>query len=132
MKKLLAVVLSLFVVSSMTFAKPIAKLDFATMSKADTQFLFKDGAKVATLDKAEMKKTNGKYGWWGALAGAGTGLYGYLGYSMSSHSFSWRRLGGAMFSGAVAGAVLPTPTAMAWTARSHATMFGGFASGWFF
>ncbi len=132
MKKLLAIMLSLFVVSSMAFAKPTAQLDFATMNKADTQFLFQDGAKVATLDKAEMKETNGKHGWWGAIAGAGIGLYGYLGYSISSHSFSISRLGGAMLSGAVAGAVLPTPTAMMWTARSHAAMFGGFTSGWFF
>ncbi len=132
MKKLLAIMLSLFMISSMAFAKPANELDFATMNKADSQFLFQDDAKVVTLDKSEMKKTNGKYGWWGALAGAVTGMYGYLGYSISSHSFSFKRLDGAMLSGAAAGVVMPTPTAMMWTARSHAAMFGGFTSGWFF
>ena len=69
MKKLLAIMLSLFVVSSMVFAKPTAQLDFATMNKADTQFLFQDGAKVATLGKAEMKETEGEF-WpifWGVV-----------------------------------------------------------------
>ena len=61
MKKLLAIMLSLFVVSSMAFAKPTAQLDFATMNKANTQFLFQNGAKVATLGKAEMKETEGKW-----------------------------------------------------------------------
>jgi hypothetical protein len=132
MKKLLAMVLSLVVVSSVAFAKPTSEVDFATMNKADSQFLFQSDAKVVTLDNAEMKKTNGKYGWWGALAGAGTGAYGYIGYSMSSHSFSWSGLGRSVVAGAASGLVMPTPSAVMWTARSHAAMFGGFTSGLFY
>ncbi len=40
MKKLLAMILSLFVVSSIAFAKSTEKLDFAMINKTDTQFLF--------------------------------------------------------------------------------------------
>ena len=63
MRKLLAVMLSLFMVSTLAFAKPTTQLEFATMSKADSQFLFKDGAKVVALDKTEMKSTEGKWFW---------------------------------------------------------------------
>ena len=63
MRKLLAVVLSLFVVSTLAFAKPTTQLEFAIMSKADSQFLFKDGAKAVALDNVEMKSTEGKWFW---------------------------------------------------------------------
>ncbi len=61
MKKLLAIMLSLVMVSTLALAKPTTQLGFATMSKADSQFLFKDGAKAVALDKAEMKETEGKF-----------------------------------------------------------------------
>ena len=48
-------------VSSVAFAKPTETLDFATMSKTDSQFLFQDGAKVAVLDNTEMEETEGKW-----------------------------------------------------------------------
>ncbi len=68
MKKLLAVFVSLFVVSSVAFAKPSVESDFATMSKADSQFLFQEGAKVASLDQAELKSTEGE-GFLGGVIG---------------------------------------------------------------
>ena len=61
MRKLLAVMLSLFVVSTLAFAKPTTQLEFATLSKADSQFLFKDSAKAVALDNAEMKETKGEF-----------------------------------------------------------------------
>ena len=63
MRKLLVVMLSLFMVSTLAFAKPTTQLEFATLSKADSQFLFKDSAKAVALDNAEMKETKGEWGW---------------------------------------------------------------------
>ncbi len=62
MKNILVVVLSLFVVSSVAFAKPSVELDMAAMSKADSQFLFQEGVKVVALGNDEMKSTEGEFG----------------------------------------------------------------------
>ena len=74
MKKILVVVVSLLAVSSVAFAKPSVESDIATISKADSQFLFQDGVKVVALGNDEMKSTQGEFGsyiWgvtlWGAL-----------------------------------------------------------------
>ncbi len=97
MKKLLAVFVSLFVVSSVAFAKPSVESDFATMSKADSQFIFQDGAKVATLDQAEMKKTDGEF--WPIFWGLTLYTVSYLNAPSygdkiySGHPYSNRRWG---------------------------------------
>ena len=103
MKKLLAVFLSLFVVSSVAFAKPSVESDFATMSKADSQFLFQEGAKVASLDQAEMKKTEGEWVSFAVGGLMGAGNYLYHTYYKRDTRFSWRGLGTATAFGVVGG-----------------------------
>jgi len=100
MGKVSSIVLGLSIVSSTIFANPVNKLEFATMNKADSQFLFKDNANVVTLDKSEMKNTEGE-GIWGAWAGAAIYLSWYTGdYFGSGHWHgSWGGFGAAVGSG---------------------------------
>ena len=64
MKKLLLGVLVFFAMSNFAFAKDTT---FATISKTDTQFLFKDkNIKVIALNENELKNTKGAWGWWSA------------------------------------------------------------------
>ena len=131
MKKLLLIIASLFLVSTMASANSIQN-DFVNLNKSDSNFLFKADTKVISLNNMEMKNTKGQYGFWGAIAGASSGAYGYIGHSMSSQNFSYGGLAGSMIAGAGAGLVLPTPSAMSWAATSHAAIFGGFLSGFFY
>ena len=88
MRKLLAIMLSLVMVSALAFAKPATQLEFTTMNKADSQFLFKDGAKAFALDKAEMEKTKGE-GWFLPLVWR-IGSYGFrLAYHEAHHTFKF-------------------------------------------
>jgi len=100
MKRILSIVLGLFVVSSVAFAKPVADSEFITMSKADSQFLFQEGAKVTTLDKSEMKETEGEGivgAWWGAAIYTGWVLGDYE--RTGSWHGSWGGFGGAVGAG---------------------------------
>ena len=57
MKKLMIMIVSLFVVSSIAFANPTNQID---MSKTDSQFLFNGNATTTTLNNSEMMTTEGK------------------------------------------------------------------------
>jgi len=120
--------------SQATYAVEVSKVhnpakQMVTMSKADTLDMLKEAgiepSKIKMLDNGEMVQTEGQYGWWGAIAGAAGGAYGYLGYSMGNHSFSWLGLGATMAGGAVRGFATPTPTAVTYAISSHAAMAGG-------
>jgi len=104
-----------------------------TMSKADTQKMLSeagiDASRVSVLDKGEMVKTEGEYSWWGALAGAAGGAYGYIGHSAGKGEFSWRGLGTTMAVGAGMGLITPSWTAARYMATSHRAMVSGFAGG---
>jgi len=139
MKKLfMTLIASMLLLSSTTYAVEMsnshAPKQMMTMSKADTQKMLSeagiDASRVSVLDKGEMVKTEGQYGWWGALAGAAYGAYGYIGHSLGSGHFSVSQLGVYTAGGAAAGIVSPTPTALAFIHRSHALMFGGAVGGY--
>jgi len=123
------------IVALMSFMLLFGSVSYANgLAKQDAELLFGNNVKasqVMAIGKSEMSKTEGKYGWWGALAGAASGAYGYIGYSMSSHDFSWRGFGASVAGGAAAGVFLPTPTAIGFARNAHAAMFGGFIRGWF-
>ncbi len=127
MRKLLVIMLSLFVVSSVAFAKPTAQLDFATINKADTQFLFQDGAKVATLDKAEMKETEGKW-FWNVIGGIAGGYASGLGYLIGAgDNFTAHGFESAFGTGFIGGFLLPGKS----IGSAIATTSVAFATGWF-
>ena len=63
MKKIMLMIASIFMVSSVAFASPTQQMDFASMNKADSQFLFNGKANVITLNNVEMVKTEGEWGW---------------------------------------------------------------------
>ena len=131
MKKFLAIILSLFVVSSMAFAKPTNQLDFATLSKADSQFLFQDSAKVVTLDKAEMKQTEGEWVWnvIGGIAGGYASGLGYLigaGDDFTAHGFE-----SAFGSGFIGGFLSPGRGIGGAIATTSVAFVTGWFSGWY-
>jgi len=136
MKKILMTLMaSMLLLSSTTYATETVNhkthmVQKQSMTKQDMQAMFATNkVKVNALDNGEMAKTEGEYGWWGAFAGAASGAYGYLGYAMGSHRFSWTGLGGAVTAGTIRGVLTPTPTAVAWTMGSHAGMAGGYSAG---
>lgn len=100
MGKVSSIVIGLSIFSSATFANPVNKIYFATINKADSQFLFKDNAKVIALDKSDMKNTEGE-GIQGAWAGGAIYLAWYTGdYFGSGHWHgSWGGFGGAVGAG---------------------------------
>ena len=127
MKKLLAMVLSLFVVSSVAFAKPASEVDFATMNKADSQFLFQSDARVVTLDNAEMAETEGEWAW-NVFSGLTNGAFTSLGYATSHpYSSTWSGMVNSFAGGFAAGFVSPSITF-----RTGASYFAGgfFGSLW--
>ena len=132
MKKTISIMtVSLLTATTVATASPSKTIEFGTLNKSDSHMLFgQSNQNIVTLGQDEMKKTQGEYGWWGAVAGAATGAYGYIGYSADSSSFSWRRLGAITTQGAIAGALLPTPTAVRFVANSHVAMGAGAATGW--
>jgi len=59
MKRLVFAILAFFALSNFAFA---SNVNFATISKADTQFLFKDkSVKVLALNENELKETQGAW-----------------------------------------------------------------------
>ncbi|WP_457562421.1 hypothetical protein [Caminibacter pacificus] len=59
MKRLVFAFLAFFALSNFAFA---SNINFATISKTDTQFLFKDkSVKVVALNENELKKTQGAF-----------------------------------------------------------------------
>jgi len=61
MKKLMLMIASLFLATSVASANPTSKMDFVSMNKADSQFLFNGSAKAITLSSQEMKQTEGEF-----------------------------------------------------------------------
>jgi hypothetical protein len=66
MKKLMLMIASLFLATSVASANPTQKMDMLSMSKADSSFLFNGKANVVALSGTEMKQTEGEWGWAGA------------------------------------------------------------------
>jgi hypothetical protein len=60
MKKLVLMIVSLFLATSIASANPTAKMDMLSMSKADSSFLFNGKASVIALSGTEMKQTEGE------------------------------------------------------------------------
>ena len=131
MKKTISIMtVSLLTATTVATASPSETIEFGTLNKSDSHMLFgQSNQNIVTLGEDEMKKTEGEFGWWGAAAGAITGAYSYVGYSVGSSSFSWRRLGIATTQGAFIGAVTPTPTAIRFTANRYGFMGAGAATG---
>jgi len=132
MKKTVSIMtISLLTATTLATASPSEQMDLSTLNKSDSYILFGETHNsVKTLEQNEMTNTEGKYGWWGAAAGAITGAYGYIGYSAGSSSFSFTRLGIAMTQGAITGVLLPSPAAVRFVANSHVAMGAGAATGW--
>jgi hypothetical protein len=61
MKKLILMIASLFLATSVASANPTAKMDMLSMSKADSSFLFNGKANVVALSGTEMKQTEGEW-----------------------------------------------------------------------
>ena len=87
MKKLMFIIASLFLATSVASASPSQQMDFTSMNKADSQFLFDGSTKAIALSSLEMKQTDGEF-WpifWGMT------IY-YAGYAnaptMSSNIYS--------------------------------------------
>jgi len=131
MKKTISIMtVSLLTATTVATASPSETIEFGTLNKSDSHMLFgQSNQNIVTLGQDEMKKTQGEYGWWGAAAGAITGAYGYIGYSVGSSSFSLRRLGIVATQGAIVGAFSPTPTAVRFMASRYVGMGAGVATG---
>ena len=63
MKRLLLMVVALFVATNVAVANPTSKMDMLSMSKADSSFLFHGKANVIALNTIEMKQTEGEWFW---------------------------------------------------------------------
>lgn len=61
MKKILLVIASLFLAINVASASPTSKVDFTTMSKVDSEFLFDGNTNVIALSSQEMKETEGEF-----------------------------------------------------------------------
>lgn len=83
---------------------------------------------VAVLSESEMVATEGAYGWWGAAAGWATAAYSYYGASQGSGNWNWSNFGQATTAGAIAGVVLPTPTAVQFGRNVGVGYAAGYAS----
>ena len=62
-----------------------------------------DRSSLSLLTEQEMTDTEGEWGPWGAVAGAGLGAWSYLGSSAGSGKFSWRGLAFQTGAGAAVG-----------------------------
>jgi len=95
MKKLMFIIASLFFATSIVSANPSKQVDFNTMNKTDSQFLFDGATKAIALSGQEMLETEGEWGWfipiflgWGtAVANAPT--TGGPTYSGSIMTYWW-------------------------------------------
>ena len=61
MKRLMFIVASLFLVTSIASASPSQQMDFTSMNKAESQFLFDGSTKAIVLSNQEMKDTEGEW-----------------------------------------------------------------------
>lgn len=86
------------------------------LTTADKEFLFNNPsvAKAETLSPEEMKNTEGAWGWWGAITGAIGGAVAYTWYwATTPNSWDWDSFSQHVATGAVLGALEPTPLAIA-------------------
>ena len=93
MKKLMLIVASLFLATSVASANQLQKMDLASMNKADSQFLFDGSTKVIALSSQEMKQTEGEWINFAIYAGY-RGYQAYRGWGRVSKiwypvSFGW-------------------------------------------
>ncbi|MEA3315299.1 MAG: hypothetical protein U9Q30_05535, partial [Campylobacterota bacterium] len=63
MKKLMLIIASLFLATSVASASPSQQMDFTSMNKADSQFLFNGSTKAIALSSQEMEATEGEWFW---------------------------------------------------------------------
>jgi len=61
MKKLMFIIASLFLATSIVSASPSKQMDFASINKTDSQFLFDDSTNAIALSSQEMKNTEGEW-----------------------------------------------------------------------
>jgi hypothetical protein len=96
MKKLMLTIASLFLATSVASANP-QKMDFTSMNKADSQFLFDGSTKAIALSSQEMKQTEGEWIHFAIYAGH----YGYRAYRSYGSVYRWSGFGlfGSSFSG---------------------------------
>jgi len=103
-----------------------------SLSDQDMRMAFGSDAvvshQVTMLSEDEMVATEGAYGWWGAVAGWTTAAYSYYGASQGSDNWNWSAFGQATTAGAIAGAVLPTPTAVQFGRNIGVGYAAGYAS----
>ena len=86
------------------------------LTTADKEFLFNNPsvAKAETLSPEEMKNTEGAWGWWGFITGAIGGAVAYTCYwATTPNSWDWDSFSQHVATGAVLGALEPTPLAIA-------------------
>jgi hypothetical protein len=78
MKKLILMIVNLFLATSIASANPTTKMDMLSMNKADSSFLFNGKANVIALSGTEMKQTEGEGFWVGMGSSVAYGAYGSL------------------------------------------------------
>ena len=61
MEKLMFIIASLFLATSIVSASPSKQMDFASINKTDSQFLFDDSTNAIALSSQEMKNTEGEW-----------------------------------------------------------------------
>ncbi len=77
MKKIFFMVVGLLFTASVVFASPNSKVEFATISKTDTQMLFgSESVDVVALSSDEMLATEGE--WWSVFFYLGLSTISYL------------------------------------------------------
>jgi len=59
MEKLMFIIASLFLATSIVSASPSKQMDFTSMNKANSQFLFDGSTNAIALSSQEMKQTDG-------------------------------------------------------------------------
>lgn len=96
MKRLMLIVASLFLAANVASATPSNQMDFTSMNKADSQFLFDGSANAIALSGQEMKQTEGE--WINIAIWAGyRGYQTYRSWGRVSRiwypiAFSWARM----------------------------------------
>ena len=124
-------IVSLLTAVTVATASPSETIELGVLHKSDSNMLCgQSNQNIVILVQDDIKKTEGECGWWGVAAGAITGAYGYIGYSVGSSSFLWRGLGIAAARGAIVGTIVPTPTAVRFAAHRHAFMGAGTVTCW--
>ncbi len=77
MKRSMLIVASLLFAASVANANPSPNMDFTTMNKADSQFLFEGSASAIALNEQELEETEGQWlpVFWALSFGWGAGAY---------------------------------------------------------